>query len=398
MLAVAALSFPAWKGIVADVAADPRCPCPVNETAYKHLPYVKHIRIMGDAEPCPPDDNSLEFEKYLSEWPPELRGAQKEVESPLPSRRFVAGGFQARYKCLHTGHMSYLRENPYVFVSSYLQESDFRNSFLRGLNFEGAGFGRAKLQGALFLRCDLSRATLGGADLTDAMLTLTNVQGAQFSRATLRNVRYEVEGVPNLNTMYDAAGLDTLCYLGSPKSLVELRDAFSKAGMTEQARRVNYSWRTWVRIRAGGVMSYLEWIFVSLTCRYGQAPFRPLSLIALSVALFFFGYWYALVRSQTPMVFSAAVSPETGKPAESAEPVSRMGAAPAIPYALFLSLLFAFRIGWREFNIGSWIEHLRPIASETRTRGWVRTMAGVQSLLSVYLLALCLLSLINGYI
>ncbi len=399
MLAIIVLSFPAWRSIAADITANPYCPCPTNENAYKSLPYVKHVSVMGDEVPCPQDDNTLEFEQHLSEWPPELlREVQKQAGAPHPERRLVVTGLKANYKCVHRDHMPYIRDHLHVFAWSYLQGSDFRNSLVWNINFEGAALSESNLRESVFLRCNLSKAFLNRSDLTDGMLTGTNIEGAQFSRTILRNTRYEVDGIPKVNTMHDTVGLDTLCYLGSPKSLVELRDAFSKAGMTEQARQVNYSLRTWERIKTGGIFSYLEWLFLSLPSRYGQVPFRPISLIAMSIILFFFVYWYAVVRCDSMMVFSDAIPPETGKPEACAKPVVGLKLADGLAYAIFLSLIFAFRIGWREINIGAWLERLQPNASEIRTRGWVRTVAGIQSLLSLYLLALCLLSLINGYI
>lgn len=399
MLTIVGFSAPSWRHIAHDITAHPRCPCPTNEAAYNSLLYVKHINVVGDSVPCPKDDISLEFEHYLQPWRSEIVAeAKKEAGPLLPERRFVAERLNADRKCLHRAHMRYLSDHPHVFLWSFLQNSNFSNSFVWSVNFENADLGESNLRKSFFRLCNLSKASLSRSDLTDAILSGTNIEGARLSRTTFQNTRYEVEGVPKVNTMHDTVGLDTLCYLGSPKALVELREAFNKAGMTKQARDVNYSLRTWMRLRAGGFLSKLEWVFLSLPSRYGQAPFRPLSLIALSIVLFFFVYWCAVVRSETVMVFSDAIAPETGKPEARATPLVRLSATNGLPIAVFLSLIFAFRIGWREINIGAWIERLQPNAAEIRTRGWVRTVAGIQSLLSLYLLALCLLSLINGYI
>jgi hypothetical protein len=48
----------------------------------------------------------------------------------------------------------------------------------------------------------------------------------------------------------------------------------------------------------------------------------------------------------------------------------------------------AFHIGWRELNVGAWISRIQPKEYEMRATGWVRVAAGLQSLLSVYLIAL----------
>jgi hypothetical protein len=56
--------------------------------------------------------------------------------------------------------------------------------------------------------------------------------------------------------------------------------------------------------------------------------------------------------------------------------------------ALYFSLLSAFHIGWRELNVGNWIARINPREFTLRATGWVRVVSGIQSLVSVYLLAL----------
>ena len=60
--------------------------------------------------------------------------------------------------------------------------------------------------------------------------------------------------------------------------------------------------------------------------------------------------------------------------------------------AAYFSLLSAFRVGWRDVNIGSWIARLQPKDFTLKGTGWLRTVSGFQSLLSVYLIALTVLS------
>lgn len=69
---------------------------------------------------------------------------------------------------------------------------------------------------------------------------------------------------------------------------------------------------------------------------------------------------------------------------------SKAGANPL--YALYFSLLSAFHIGWRDFNVGNWISRMQPREYTLRATGWVRVASGLQSLISVYLLALALLT------
>ena len=59
--------------------------------------------------------------------------------------------------------------------------------------------------------------------------------------------------------------------------------------------------------------------------------------------------------------------------------------------AFFFSLASAFNIGYQEFNIGLWLKQLTMRDYELKPRGIVRTIAGIQAVASVYLLALWLL-------
>lgn len=61
-------------------------------------------------------------------------------------------------------------------------------------------------------------------------------------------------------------------------------------------------------------------------------------------------------------------------------------------YGLYFSLLSAFHICCRDLNVGNWINRIAPAEYTLRATGWVKSVAGVQSLISVYLVALWALS------
>ena len=52
----------------------------------------------------------------------------------------------------------------------------------------------------------------------------------------------------------------------------------------------------------------------------------------------------------------------------------------------------AFSLGWRELNVGNGITRIQKREYALRATGWVRSVAGLQSLLSVYMLALWVLT------
>jgi len=59
---------------------------------------------------------------------------------------------------------------------------------------------------------------------------------------------------------------------------------------------------------------------------------------------------------------------------------------------VYFSILSAFHIGWRDLNVGTWMTRLQPREYTLRATGWVRIVSAGQSLLSVYFLALWVLT------
>jgi hypothetical protein len=60
--------------------------------------------------------------------------------------------------------------------------------------------------------------------------------------------------------------------------------------------------------------------------------------------------------------------------------------------AFYFSLLSATRIDWRDFNGGTWITRIQPRQYSLQATGWVQVVSGLQSLHSVYLVALAILT------
>jgi hypothetical protein len=64
----------------------------------------------------------------------------------------------------------------------------------------------------------------------------------------------------------------------------------------------------------------------------------------------------------------------------------------AVGWSAYFSLLSTFQIGFRDFSVGSWLTRTQPRQFVLEATGWVRTVSGLQSLLSVYLLAMWVLT------
>ena len=60
--------------------------------------------------------------------------------------------------------------------------------------------------------------------------------------------------------------------------------------------------------------------------------------------------------------------------------------------SMFFSLMSAFNIGFRDINFGRWLRLLTRQEFDIKAVGWARVIAGWQSLISVYLIALWVLT------
>jgi hypothetical protein len=313
-----------------------------------------------------------------------------------------------------------------------LYGADLSKAGLVVANLSGADLRWADLRGAELYRADLSRAyltwaNLSGADLRWANLSKANLEGANLSKANLEEAN--LSGAifePKPGTVSDASllvnvhGLSSLKYNESSHGLAELRETYKKAGMQEPERQVTFALNHNRRIKLWGkpgILNKVESLFnlvcFEWPCQYGLNPGRPLEILGLGLFVFTFPYLLAL-RSRDRETGIWLVRPENrilGRGCQD-RPYKLNACRPFRPLpldstrfggkilrglrqmrlAFYFSLLSAFNLGWRELNVGNWISRLQKNEYHLRATGWVRTVAGVQSLLSVYLLALWVLT------
>jgi hypothetical protein len=139
------------------------------------------------------------------------------------------------------------------------------------------------------------------------------------------------------------------------------------------------------------------------TTGYGLYPGRALEIILMMLALLTPLYaWVTLqaraVRSRAGIyrVLPADRIEVADGQASASNPVTveklSLPVRRAIAWGAYFSLLSAFNIGFRDFNVGSWISRAQPSRFQLDSLGWVRTVSGLQSLLSLYLLAMWLVT------
>jgi hypothetical protein len=182
--------------------------------------------------------------------------------------------------------------------------------------------------------------------------------------------------------------------------LVHLRELVQQSGCRDEERELTFAiehakthidlgfWRYhqfWRAVEGGLRLVLFEW-----TTDYGLRPFRAVQILLALVVIFALVVYvpallngsriYRIWPSGRLETTASGATLSNESKVETLDPQSFWA---AVGYALQFSLLSAFQIGWRELNVGSWIaRHI------LKADGWVRTFAGIQSLISVYLLAI----------
>ncbi len=139
-------------------------------------------------------------------------------------------------------------------------------------------------------------------------------------------------------------------------------------------------------------------VFFDWPVAYGLHPSRSLLILLGSIGAFALLYLVPLSRAGTGgihRVWPQGRLEARSSTAEWHEQVKVERLRPRgwwglkrLGHALQFSVLSAFHLGWRELNVGTWLARVQTREYTLRATGWVRAVAGVQSLLSVYLLAL----------
>lgn len=295
-----------------------------------------------------------------------------------------------------------------------LTEVDLRGARLWFANLEGADLTNARLHQVSLWSANLQSVNMFNANLEGAFLTETNVQGANLKKTNLLRVRYEpnLGSLPDIVSFISATNLETMWFDESPHAMQELRREFRRVGFLRQERAITYAIKKTEEenaIKQGDLIEPLfNRVFFNWTVGYGLYPNRALKILSYSILMFALPYWFAIMIASPNHTIYRVSSKERIEILEGLarladtvdikqlfnrpKPKDWCNIVKALKYAFLFSLISAFNIGWRELNVGTWIARLQPNASTLQANGWVRTVSGIQSLLSVYLLAMWILT------
>ncbi len=305
-----------------------------------------------------------------------------------------------------------------------LSGADLSGADLSVANLSGANLFMANLSGANLFMANLVEANLSGADLFMANLSGANLSGANLSGANLSGAKVgkaRLDHVDLTGATYApaseppnayVAGIQGLATLNSIKGeqigLVQLRKLFQNAGLSDSEREVTNSiQRNVTRDQLASkfpslalIEGVLRRIGFGWTTAYGLSPERAvaeillLGLILTPVYMLFI--LHPAQKSQIVRVFPEdrvdIVAGGSASQLERKKVIKATSWWRALGWASYFSLLSAVNIGFEQFSPGDWIRRLQGREYSLQAVGWARTVAGAQALISVFLLAIWVLT------
>ena len=283
---------------------------------------------------------------------------------------------------------------------AHLDRADLRAADLTVADLSGAHLEEVDLDGADLDRSDLSGADLKSAQVTKARLAYVTLTDAIYAPASEPPDAY-VAGIKGLTTIKAATGE----HIG----LIQLRKLLQDAGLRDGAREATFSiQRNITKDQLTSRFPSPAWfagiirtVGLGWTTAYGLHPERALRWILLLGMIVTPVYMLAALRptgeSGIIKVFPAGRLDGTagdlaGEEKPKKQLVHAKGWRCAFPTATYFALISAVNIGFEQFTPGDWIRRLQTREYSLEAVGWVRVVAGAQALLSVYLLAMWVLT------
>ncbi len=291
---------------------------------------------------------------------------------------------------------------------SYMASVGLREAVMTGAHLSRAQLYNADLRGANLSRADLSGTNLAGAYLSGAWLIGTDMRDAVLGYAWIDGVRFEPKVLPPSESIAEARGLEMMTYETNPRPLTDLRKQFQDAGYREQEREITYALNRREAELDKSIERWFKYIAFDLTCQYGLSYGRPLIIVLCLWLVFSISYASFMHRPGPTGIYLVGSRAWRGqsnsqgllirlRPVGDAEWWKRpffwlISEWRVFRIAMFFSLMSAFNIGFRDVNFGRWLRLLTRREYDLKAVGWARTAAGLQSLLSVYLIALWILT------
>ncbi|TKB68554.1 MAG: pentapeptide repeat-containing protein [Nitrospira sp.] len=274
------------------------------------------------------------------------------------------------------------------FHKANLEFADLRHTSLLGGDLSDAKLQASKTSDTVFIDVNFTTADLRGIDLERSILTRVKFFRAEFEP---RNVSESL--------IMGSEGLSTIVFL-NPKNLVKLRNLAKESGLRNEQKALTAALRKFAMANDTPYEQFLQtYILGGWITDYGANPMGSIVLLLMLVPIWSVFYYLCLLQSFLPSDLwkvwpTECLDDIANRRSSITEGLGEDGGQYfwVFCWSFYFSLLSAFRIGWRDFNFGSWISRLQFDNYELRAKGLIRTFSGIQSILSVYLFALWLLT------
>ena len=308
-----------------------------------------------------------------------------------------------------------------------VREASLFLAILNGADLTSADFSEASLiiarmDNAQLVETNLRNSHANGVSFSNAQLVLTDLTNARFTGVDLTDALYEPASAPATGYLVGITGLTSLRFNpGHQSGLVALSKSFQAAGLRQQEREIAYALYHGLTRHAlngnrespqeGLLERFLgdpavvfegafQLVFFEWTTAWGLHPGRAL-LIMFGLMLMMTLVYAVPIAYRAPnetnrhgifLVWPRDRIVTHDKGISAAEDIRvehlHTNWISAWPWALYFSILSTFHIGWRELNVGTWLNRMQLTEFGLRGRGWPRLLSGIQSLISVYLLAM----------
>ena len=410
---------PAFLPATSGYADDQADVCPVARGA-----------VIGDLPAALAKHESLVEERYDA-----LLGASDRGQRPLIGRESSFCNVDMQGTDLRAVRLAYANLRGALLTRADLSGASLERSDLTGAKLRTAKLSRAwlleaRFRGADLRNADLREANLSKADLTGADLQGANLEGALLYRtvltdakledANLAGAQFEPRGLPSPEWLASLNGVSRVWFCEDEEgAMVRLRSLFREAGLRGLEReatfaierhRTAYALASWdpnlentcgrlKQDRWAAIEGVFRLVFFEWTTGYGLAYGRPILILLGLIGLFALVYLPALLIASARAegsgiyrVWPAGRITQNGSKPVAADDVIVERLHPrglsALGLALYFSLISAFHLGWRDLNVGTWLARIQPRDYALHGQGWVRVVAGIQSLISVYLIAM----------
>lgn len=286
---------------------------------------------------------------------------------------------------------------------AFLKQATLKGAIGMGTKFEGAYMQSVDFSGQYIALSNFNNAFLYGVNFSNATFVSVSLKNAVLSEADMKNTVYEPSYGSEPIIIPPPRNIEYIKFENSSHGLVYMREQYKKLGLKEEERKLTYAinshipivyeYGTGASLEVPNYEYWVKYIAFNLTTKWGMEPGRSLRMLFYLILLFSVPYYFSLIINGKDGLWIVWGENRARKDLGAEEPEKVViGKIKSIYIAIYFSFLSAFHFGWRDINVSGWIARIQPQEYSYTATGWVRVLSGVQSLISVYLLVIWILT------